>query len=50
MNASRQNAQLQFPLNGRHASTRSAQRSASGSDGGSVVSGVTQFDHLSNPI
>ncbi|GFH56845.1 hypothetical protein CTEN210_13321 [Chaetoceros tenuissimus] len=51
MNASRQNAQqIQFPLNGRHASIRSAQRSAAGSDGGSVVSGVTQFDHLGNPL
>ena len=50
MNASRHNAQqLQFPVNGRHASVRSAQKSSTGSGGASVSSELT-FDHLGNPV
>ena len=50
MNASRHNAQqIQFPLNGRHANIRSAQRSSAGSGGVSVASEMT-FDHLGNPL
>lgn len=47
INASRHNAQIQFPVNGRSASIRSAQRSQSG--GASVTSEVT-FDHFGNPL
>ena len=50
MNASRHNAQqIQFPLNGRHANIKSAQRSSAGSGGASVASEMT-FDHLGNPL
>ena len=51
MNASRHNAQsqgqIQFPLNGRTGSIRSAQRSQ---NGGASVSSELTFDHLGNPL
>ena len=52
MNASRHNAQqLQFPINGRHANVKSAQKSGSGSgSGGAPVSSELTFDHLGNPV